>query len=109
MLGPFQMSRRARRRLQCVVGALALFTWLFMATAEICPSLHAWLHGGTIPDDDDCPIMAMATSHVDPGVCTIEPVLPVAFIGITPPPKIIAFVPSERILPNERAPPLPCA
>lgn len=80
-----------------------------MATAEVCPSLHAWLHGGAIPDDDDCPIMAMAAGHVDPGACTIEPVLPVTFIEVTPQPKITVFVPSESILPNERAPPLPCA
>jgi len=56
---PFQLSRRARGYIHRVTGAVALFVWLFLWTAEICPPLHAWLHGGSIPDDDDCPVVAV--------------------------------------------------
>jgi hypothetical protein len=105
MLLPFQMSRRMRGHLHRVTGAVALFVWLFMATAEVCPPLHEWLHGGSIPDDDDCAVKMIAAGHVHVAVCHVEPVIPVSFIEITPNAKVAVFVPSEKILPNERAPP----
>lgn len=106
ILMPFITSRRTREYLHRVTGAVALFVWLFMATAEICPPLHAWLHGGTIPDDDDCPVVAMAAGHVHIAIHHVEPVLPVVFIEITRQEVVIVFVPSEKVLPNERAPPV---
>jgi hypothetical protein len=109
MLLPFKVSRRTREYLHRVAGAVALFTWLFMATAEICTPLHAWLHGGTIPDDDDCPVVAIAAGHVHVTIYHVEPVLPVAFIEITPQEIIPSFVPAEKVLPNDRAPPVSCA
>ncbi len=102
---PFKFSRRTRVRLHRATGLLALFVWLFMATAEICPPLHAWLHGGSIPDDDDCPVVAVATGHVHVGVVEVQPVVPITFIEITPRVEVTVFVPSEKTLPNERAPP----
>lgn len=101
----FQLNRRTREHLHRATGALALFVWLFMATAEICPPLHAWLHGGAIPDDDDCPVVAIAAGHVHTGVCETPPVVPVALIEITPRAEVTVFVPTEKILPKERAPP----
>jgi hypothetical protein len=105
MRTPFQLNRRTRRYLHCATGVLSLFVWLFMATAEICPPLHAWLHGGAIPDDDDCPVVAIATGHVHVGVCEVQPLAPVTRIEITPRPPIIVFVASEKVLTNDRAPP----
>ncbi len=102
------MKSRTREYLHRATGLLALFVWLFMATAEICPPLHAWLHGGTIPDDDDCPVVAIAVGHVHVSVCHVEPVVPVALIEITPRVEITVFVPSEKVLPNDRAPPASC-
>lgn len=106
---PLQLNRRTREYLHRVTGAVALFVWLFMATAEICTPLHAWLHGGTIPDDDDCPVVAIAAGHVHVSICHVEPVLPVAFIEITPRAEVAVFVSSEKHLPDGRAPPLLCA
>jgi hypothetical protein len=105
MRTPFQLKRRTRMYLHCATGALSLFVWLFMATAEICPPLHAWLHGGTVPDDDDCAVVAIATGHVHTGVCEVQPPAPVTLIEITTRPPIFVFVPSEKVLPNDRAPP----
>jgi hypothetical protein len=109
MLWPFHLSRRMRGNLHRVMGAVALFVWLFMATAEICTPLHEWLHGGSIPDDDDCAVKMIAAGHVHVAVCHVEPVILVSFIEITPRAKAAVFVPSEKNLPNERAPPVPCA
>lgn len=109
ILMPFKMSRRARVYLHCAAGAVALFVFQFMWTAEICPPLHAWLHGGTIPDDDDCPVVAVAAGHVHVTICHVEPVIPVAFIEITQQEIVAVFVPSEKVLPNERAPPVSLA
>jgi hypothetical protein len=103
------MSQRTRERLHRVTGAVALFVWLFMATAEICPPLHEWLHGGSIPDDDDCAVKMIAAGHVHVAVCHVEPVIPVSLIEIAPRANVIVFVPSEKNLPNERAPPCACA
>jgi hypothetical protein len=109
MLMPFPTSRRTRGYIHCVTGAVALFVWMFLWTAEIHPPLHAWLHGGSIPDDDDCPVVAIATGHVHIGVAEIQPPAPVNVIEITPRVEITVFVSTEKVLPPERAPPLSCA
>lgn len=109
MLMPFQLNRRTREWIHRVTGAVALFVWLFMATAEICTPLHEWLHGGTIPDDDDCPVVAIAAGHVHVSVCQVQLEAPVALIEITPREVVTVFVPFEKNLPNDRAPPFFCA
>jgi hypothetical protein len=109
MLMPFQISRRTRGYVHRVAGAVALFVFLFMWTAEISPPLHAWLHGGSIPDDDDCPVVAIATGHVHMAIVEVRAPAPVNVIEITPRVEITVFVPSEKLLPSERAPPLSCA
>jgi hypothetical protein len=105
MLMPFQLSRRTRGYIHRVTGAVALFVWLFLWTAEICPPLHAWLHGGSIPDDDDCPVVAVATGHVHVAVAEVQAPVPINVIEITPREEITIFVFSEKVLPNDRAPP----
>ncbi|HTV41345.1 MAG TPA: hypothetical protein VMF08_12260 [Candidatus Sulfotelmatobacter sp.] len=105
MRTPFQLNRRARVYLHCATGVLSLFVFLFMWTAEICPPLHEWLHGGAIPDDDDCAVVAIAIGHVHAGVCKVPPPVPVAVVEITLRAEITVFVPSEKVLPNGRAPP----
>jgi hypothetical protein len=99
------MSHRTREYLHRATGLLALFVWLFMATAEVCPPLHAWLHGGTIPDDDDCAVKMLAAGHVHVGVCEVQPPMPVHWVEITPRVVVTVFVPAEKALPNDRAPP----
>jgi hypothetical protein len=109
MLMPFQLSRRTRGYIHRVTGAVALFVFLFMWTAEICPPMHEWLHGGSIPDDDDCPVVAIATGHVHVAVAEVQAPAPVNVIEITPRVEVTVFVPSEKVLPGGRAPPLFCA
>ena len=105
---PIQLSRKTRSYLHRATGLVALFAWLFMSTAEFCTPLHEWLHGGAIPDDDDCPVMAIAQGHVDSTVIEILPVMPVLLEEITPRVEVITFVSSDKILPNDRAPPASC-
>jgi hypothetical protein len=109
VLLPFKISRRTREYLHRVTGAVALFVWLFMATAEVCPPLHAWLHGGSIPDDDDCAVKMLASGHVHVAVCEVQPPMPVHWVEITPRIVVAIFVPTGKILPNGRAPPVFCA
>jgi hypothetical protein len=109
MLMPFHLSRRTRGNISRVTGAVALFVWMFLWTAEICPPLHGWLHGGSIPDDDDCPVVAMATGHVHVEVAEIQAPAPSNAIEITPRVEVTVFVSSEKILPPGRAPPRFCA
>jgi hypothetical protein len=109
ILLPFKISRRKREFIHRVTGAVALFVWLFMATAEICTPLHAWLHGGSIPDDDDCPVVAIATGHVHVAVVQVQAPAPGLLTEITPRVEVAIFVPRQKILPNDRAPPVSCA
>lgn len=55
----FHISRRLRLRLHAATAVLSLAMWLFMIAAEAYTPLHAWLHGGSVPDDDDCAIAAL--------------------------------------------------
>ena len=102
-----QFNRRTRERIFVAAGVLSLALWLFMATAEICTPLHAWLHGGTIPDnDDDCAIVAIAHGQFDSVICDIPVVTPVAWIEVTPPRvEFSVYSPVIENLPPGRAPP----
>jgi hypothetical protein len=102
----FQINRRARLYLHRATGALSLAVWLFMAAAEIHPPLHAWLHGGTIPDnDDDCAVVAIAHGHFDSAACVVPAVVPITWIEIAPPVEFSVFSTAIAFLPNGRAPP----
>jgi hypothetical protein len=100
-----QFNRRTRGFLHRAAGGLALAVFLLVNTAEICPPLHAWLHGGSVPDDDDCAVVAVALGHVDTGICDVPPVLPVHWIEIVPLRETYALVVVNKNLPPGRAPP----
>ena len=88
-----------------IVAGLMLSIWLMMAAAEICPSFHAWLHGGAVPDGDDCAVIAIATGHVNSVTPEVAPVVPVTSIEIVPVTEISVFAPAIKNLPQGRAPP----
>jgi hypothetical protein len=80
--------------------------WLFMAYAETHPSVHAWLHGGTIPeDDDDCAIVAIAHGKIETTPCDVPAALPVTWIEVVPREEFSVFVPAVKNLLFGRAPP----
>ena len=105
--GKCHLNRRTRERIFFAAGVLSLALWLFMATAEICTPLHAWLHGGTIPDnDDDCAVVAIANGQFEPVACDLPVVAPAAWIEVTPPPiEFPVLRTSSEFLPLGRAPP----
>lgn len=77
-----------------------------MATAEICTPLHAWLHGGTIPkDDDDCAIVAIAHGKVETTACDVAVFIPVTWIEVTPRVEFSVFIPVDTNLSFGRGPP----
>ena len=105
--GKCQFNRRTRDRIFFAAGVLSLALWLFMATAEICTPLHAWLHGGTIPkDDDDCAIVAISHGNVDSVACDAPAVVPVTWIEIVPRIEFSDFRTAMAFLPDGRAPPV---
>ncbi|MFZ1072291.1 MAG: hypothetical protein WAO21_02540 [Verrucomicrobiia bacterium] len=95
-----------RQRLYAATGFLSLAIWLFLAAAEIHPPLHAWLHGGSIPDDDDCAIVAISHGKVDSVACDAPAVVPVVWIEIVPRIEFSVFHTAMAFLPDGRAPPL---
>jgi hypothetical protein len=99
-------SRRLRQRLHLAAGVLSLAVWLFMAAAEVWTPLHAWLHSGTIPkDDDDCVIVCIAHGKIEAATVDVPVPAPVVWIEVAP--RIEFSVLSNAIvfLPNGRAPP----
>jgi hypothetical protein len=105
----FQFNRRTRERIFRATALLSLALWLFMAVAENCKPLHEWLHGGSIPDNDDCAVVAIAQGKIE----TIDfqpPVfIPMTGIEIILRAEISVFVPASKNLPPSRAPPVPCS
>lgn len=99
------INRCLHRRLHAATGVLSLVVWLFMIAAEAYTPLHAWLHGGSIPDDDDCAIAALTHGKVETSVSIAPPVVPVAWIESASCVGFSAFHSAITFLPNGRAPP----
>jgi hypothetical protein len=101
-----KINRRTRERIFVAWGVLSLAVWLFMAAAEIYSPLHAWLHGGTIPeDDDDCAIVAIAHGKIEAVACDIPVAVPITWIEVIPRVEFSIFIPVNTNLSLGRAPP----
>jgi hypothetical protein len=99
------ISRRTRRKLFVATGALSLALWLVLTVAEGYPPLHAWLHGGKIPDNDDCAIVMIHHGKVDttPVSVNVFVTLVLPFAGALSP--VPVFAPVHYSLLPGRAPP----
>ena len=102
-----QLSRRTRHRFFLAVGVLSLAIWLFMAAAEVCAPLHAWLHGKAVPINDDCAVAALAHGKVETAACAAPAVVPVISIEIAPRVEISSAFAPVAFLPDGRGPPVP--
>ena len=101
------ISRRTRRRLFVAAGMLSLAVWMFMATAELCTPLHAWLHGGTIPDDDDdCAIACIAHGKIETAPVAVPVAAPVTWIEAAPRIESSVLTTAIELLPDGRGPPV---
>jgi hypothetical protein len=102
-----QINRRTRERIFAATAVLSLAIWLIMAAAEIYSPLHAWLHGGTIPkdDNDDCAIVAIAHGKIETVTPDIAVPVPITWIEVTPQIEPSVFSTTIALLPNGRAPP----
>ena len=97
-----------RQRLYAATAILSLAVWLFMAAAEMWTPLHAWLHGGSIPDNDDCAIVALVHGKIETTPCDVPVVMSVAWVEAIPHIEISVFCPVIENLPLGRAPPSFC-
>jgi hypothetical protein len=96
-----------RQRFYAATAVLSLVVWLFLAAAEVWTPLHSWLHGGTIPDNDDCAIVALVHGKIETTPCDIPVVAPAIFVETTPRMEVSVFCPAIENLPLGRAPPAP--
>jgi hypothetical protein len=102
-----RINRRTRQRLFLAAGVLSLAIWLFMAAAELCTPLHAWLHCGTIPkDDDDCAIACIAHGKIETAPVATPLAAPVVWIEAAPRIEFSIISTAITLLPNGRAPPI---
>jgi hypothetical protein len=98
-----------RQRFYAATAILSLAVWLLMSAAGVWSPLHAWLHGGSIPDnDDDCAIVAIVHGKIETTPCDIPVVLPATCVESTPRIEISVFGPAIENLPPGRAPPSFC-
>ena len=88
------------------VAVLSLAIWLVMAVAEVFPSFHAWLHGGSIPEDDHCAIVAIAHGNVHTVVLETPTIVPALGIEAAPRIEFSVFRPVTIIFSADRGPPV---
>jgi hypothetical protein len=101
------ISHPTCRHIFLAAGVLSLSVWLFMATAEWCTPLHAWLHGGTIPDNDEgCAVIAIAHGKVETVGGPAPAIVPVMGIEIGPRLQFSMVCPARAVLPDGRGPPV---
>jgi hypothetical protein len=101
------IKRHTRERFLVATAVLSLALWLFMAAAELCTPLHAWLHGGTIPkDDDDCAIVCIAHGKIETAPVAVPLTAPVVWIEAVPRIEFSVISTAITLLPNGRAPPI---
>ena len=94
-----------RQRLHAAVVLLSLAMWLFVAMAESWTPLHVWLHGGSIPDNDDCAIVVIAHGKIDSVDWAVPFPVPTIWVELTPQIIVSEFSPAIAFLPLGRAPP----
>jgi hypothetical protein len=101
-----KINRRTREKIFAATAVLSLAIWLFMAAAEIYSPLHAWLHGGTIPkDDDDCAVVAIAHGKIETVTADVAVPVPITWIDVTPRVEFSAVIPANTNLSFGRGPP----
>ena len=98
-------DRRPRVRLHAATACLSLALWMFLMVAEGYTPLHAWIHGGAIPDNDECAVAMAAHGKVDSAPVAAPAAAPVVWIEITPRVEISVFNPTVTFLPDGRGPP----
>jgi hypothetical protein len=101
------ISCRTRQRFLLAASVFSLVIWLFMTAAELCSPVHAWLHGGTIPDEDNCALVAIAHGKVETVLVDAPMAVPVIGIEIVPRLEFSFFRPAIAFLPDGRGPPVP--
>jgi hypothetical protein len=100
------ISRRWKLRLHAATATVSLGIWLLLTVAEAYPALHAWLHGGAIPDNDDCAIVAIAHGKVEAASCDAPAPLPTPGLELTLRVDTLTFSPTRIFLPDCRGPPV---
>lgn len=97
-------TRRVRRRILAGL-ALGLLSWmLLLMAAEVHEPLHRWVHGGVIPDDDDCAVVLLATGKASVSA-TAATVIPVLVVMVALLPTFVLPLVLKLPLPPGRAPP----
>ncbi len=100
------MSRRTHRRLVVVTALFSLAIWLTLMLAEGYAPFHAWLHGGKIPDNDNCVVMMIHHGKAGASAATVR----VSFIPSIVIHNVLTPVPVFKLvyyswLPNRGPPP----
>src|SRR5471032_2132392 len=94
------VTRRTRLLFLRTAAVLSLALWLFMAAAEIYSPLHAWLHGGSVPDDDNCAVVLLTHGKVEITTPAAPAVVPTIWIEVTPQIESSVFSTAIAFLPD---------
>ena len=99
------MRRRKGRFLYGSAAVLSLVLWLALAVAEAWGPFHAWLHGGSIPDTDNCPVAALQQGKL---VTSAAAAVVALFLASIVAFRFVVFPPfvASHPLPDVRGPPV---
>ena len=78
------INRRMRRRLYGAMAILSLALWMFVTVAEAWTPLHAWLHGGAIPENDECTLVLLSHGKIDTTPSNVPVVVQSTSFEVTP-------------------------
>ena len=101
---PTESFRRGLRLLPKSVVALLLLHWLCLAAAGSWAPFHAWLHGDSIPDGDNCPVAALQQGNLAAIAASSATVVVLAGFLLLILASFTGFVPLSD-LPEVRGPP----
>ena|GEM_PF-4390295 len=87
--------RAAWARVSTVTATLLAALWLVLVAAEACPELHEWLHGGHIPEDDECAVVLLSEGKVQ---------LAAALVFVPPVAVFMPLLEAARPVPHEVCP-----
>lgn len=99
-----QNFRRGLRLLPKSAVAFLLLHWLCLAAAGSWAPFHAWLHGDSIPDGDNCPVAALQQGNLAATAASSAAIVVLAGFLLLIVTSFTEFVPQSE-LPEVRGPP----
>jgi hypothetical protein len=105
MYSNFRTMSKWNQRRPMAAALFLVAVWLLLLAAEASQPFHIWLHGGKIPNNDDCGVALVHHGQVDTSATAVTASLPPAVMIVCVPTPSRIFPSVGSLLPSSRAPP----